>query len=228
MTSLDDYRPMYCQLGYSTKADGSAQLSQGKTTVIAGVFGPVEVKRNREKPDKMDVEVSLLPRVGQSGVDSRAKEATIREIVESSCLIALHPRAGVNLSLHILEQDEGVTSACINAACLALADSGISMNCLFAAVTVAIIKETAESEAKIVLDPCGKTIRKAANSCILVFVFESRNREIIATHVQSGKCSEGKFQECMGMARKASSAFFEFYREVIKKKFSKEFGIAST
>ena len=220
---LEDFRPMYCQLGCSSKADGSAQLTQGQTTVITGTFGPVEIQRNREKSDRLDVEVKLLPRVGQSGVDSRFIECIIKETVESSVRLAVHPRAGLNLSLHILEQDEGVISTSINASCLALADSGISMNFLFTAITVAVLKETPESEWKIVIDPCAKTIRKANESSILVFVFESRNQDIIATHIQAGKCGEAKFQESLGLARKASSSMFEFYRDIIKKKFSKEF-----
>ena len=108
MPTLEDLRPLYCQLGYSTKSDGSAQLSQGRTTVLAGVYGPVEVKRNREKPDRMDVEVTLQPRVGQSCVENRTREAMIRDITEACVKLVLHPRAGVNLSIHVLEQDEGV------------------------------------------------------------------------------------------------------------------------
>ena len=108
MPTLEDLRPLYCQLGYSTKSDGSAQLSQGRTTVLAGVYGPVEVKRNREKPDRMDVEVTLQPRVGQSCVENRTREAMIRDIIEACVKLVLHPRAGVNLSIHVLEQDEGV------------------------------------------------------------------------------------------------------------------------
>ena len=223
MPTLEDLRPLYCQLGYSTKSDGSAQLSQGKTTVLAGVYGPVEVKRNREKPDRMDVEVTLLPRVGQSCVDNRTHEAMIRDITEACVRLVLHPRAGVNLSIHVLEQDEGIIAAAVNASCLALADSGIAMSCLFAAITVAVIKDSNDDQRKIVLDPSLKTLRKSTDSCVIVFVFESRKQEIVATHVQSGKCSEAKFQECLGMARKASLPIFEFYRQVIKKKFSKEF-----
>ena len=224
MPTLEDMRPIYCQLGYTTKSDGSAQLSQGKTTVLAGVFGPVEVKRNRERPDKMDVEVTLLPRTGQSCVDNRAQEVMIHDILEACVRVVLHPRSGVNLSIHVLEQDEGVTAASINASCLALADSGIAMSSLFAAITIAVIKDSESSEeSRIVLDPCSKTLRKAAEKCVLVYVFESRQMNVIATHVQMGKCSEAKFQECLGMARKATSALFDFYREIIKKKFSKEF-----
>ena len=115
---LEDFRPIYCQLGCSTKSDGSAQLTQGKTTVITGAFGPIEIKRNREKPDCLDVEVNLLPRTGQSGVDNRFTETVIKGTVELALKLALHPRAGLNLSLHILEQDEGVISTSVNAACL--------------------------------------------------------------------------------------------------------------
>ena len=107
MPVMEDFRPMYCQLGYSSKADGSAQLSQGKTTVIAGVFGPVEVKRSREHPDRMDIEVTLQPRVGQSGVQSRSQESIIHDIIKSCSRVSLHPRSGLNLSLHVLEQDSG-------------------------------------------------------------------------------------------------------------------------
>lgn len=118
MPALEDFRPLYCQLGTSSKSDGSAQLSQGSTTVLSGVFGPVEVKRNREKSDKMDIEITLLPRTGQSGVEARAKETMIHDIVNTAVKVVLHPRSGVNLSLHILEEDEGILATCVNAACL--------------------------------------------------------------------------------------------------------------
>lgn len=221
---MEDLRPIYCQLGYSTKADGSAQLSQGLSTVLSGVYGPVEVKRNREKPDRMDVEVTLQPRTGQSCVDSRATEAIIHDIIESCVRVVMHPRAGVNLSIHVLEQDAGIIATSINSSCLALADSGIAMSSLFAAINIAVIQETEDSsKTRIVIDPPAKILRKAHQFCAMIFVFESRNQDVIATHIQSGKCSEANFQECLGLARKSSASIFTFYREIIKKKFSKEF-----
>ncbi len=98
------------------------------------------------------------------------------------------------------------------------------MTSLFAAVTIGLIQDNSDSnQSKIVIDPTAKMIRKAAKSSVIVFVFESRNRNVVASHIQSGCCSEAKFQECLGLARKASTAIFDFYREVVKKKFSKEF-----
>ena len=50
-------RPMFCCLGEVTRADGSALLSQGDTTVLCGVYGPAEVKAAREVIDRAVVEV---------------------------------------------------------------------------------------------------------------------------------------------------------------------------
>ena len=43
-------RKLHCQVGLISRADGSAQLSQGGTSVIAGTYGPVEVKPHKELP----------------------------------------------------------------------------------------------------------------------------------------------------------------------------------
>ncbi len=43
----------------------------------------------------------------------------------------------------MLEDDGGLWACLVNSACLALVDSGISMKCLFAAVTVAVTNDDA-------------------------------------------------------------------------------------
>ena len=43
-------RKLHCQVGLITRADGSSQLSQGETTVVAGTYGPVEVRPHKELP----------------------------------------------------------------------------------------------------------------------------------------------------------------------------------
>jgi exosome complex component RRP46 len=43
-------RKFQTEIGLITRADGSAQFSQGGTTVIAGTYGPVEVKPHKELP----------------------------------------------------------------------------------------------------------------------------------------------------------------------------------
>jgi len=45
-------RKLNCQVGLITRSDGSCQLSQGETAVIAGTYGPVEVRPHKEQPGK--------------------------------------------------------------------------------------------------------------------------------------------------------------------------------
>ena len=45
-------RKLNCEVGLITRADGSSQFSQGDTTVIAGSYGPVEVRPHKELPGK--------------------------------------------------------------------------------------------------------------------------------------------------------------------------------
>lgn len=41
-----------CELGLLQRADGSARISHGETCVTCAVYGPVEVKVNKEQCDR--------------------------------------------------------------------------------------------------------------------------------------------------------------------------------
>ena len=65
-------RPLFCQVGALSRCDGSAQLNQGGTTIICGVYGPAEVRPHKEMLEsivnhaKQMVIWFLLPRMGLS------------------------------------------------------------------------------------------------------------------------------------------------------------------
>ena len=96
------------------------------------------------------------------------------------------------------------------------------MKCLFAGVTCAVLTDGKETKSIVAVDPDTVRLRRAfdVEACV-TFVFESRNKDILATHV-TGKCSEEKFQECLSAAKTASDKIFQFYREVVERKFSKD------
>ena len=99
-----------------------------------------------------------------------------------------------------------------------LIDSGFSMKCVFAGLTCAVIKDD-KNKSHIILDADSVTMRKASNiEAQVTFVFESRKKDILASHV-TGKCTEEVFQECLRIAKNASDKIFQFYREVVQKKF---------
>ena len=49
---MAELRPLRCEFGVLERADGSARISQGATSVLAGVYGPAEVKASKERPDR--------------------------------------------------------------------------------------------------------------------------------------------------------------------------------
>ena len=138
-----------------------------------------------------------------------------------------------------------MVATCINAACLALLDASVPLSFLLAAVTVAV---TADGE--LLVDPTLKQARYAAQifrntqikkyrftnpgekyrnfnrqvkkaSAEAMFVFSSREEGAVSS-VVDGKLGHDQLQQALTAARLASKAIFEFYRETIRRKFSKE------
>ena len=148
-------------------------------------------------------------------VQDKAKEAVIRNTCKEAVLASLHPRTSVNVILQEVEDFGGQLACSINAACLALMDASVSMKHLFAGVCCCV-----DSSGSITVDPTKKQISKSEAS--ITFVFDSRNRDVLATHME-GRCSEENFKKCLALSKEAVDSVFTFYRESVKRKFSKEF-----
>ena len=52
ITRMARLRELNCELGVLERADGSARLAQGSTSVLCAVYGPAEVKTSKEQCDK--------------------------------------------------------------------------------------------------------------------------------------------------------------------------------
>ncbi|XP_023322255.1 exosome complex component RRP46 isoform X2 [Eurytemora carolleeae] len=79
-------RPMFCELGAITRADGSCVFSCGDTNVACAVYGPGEVKPNREIIDRSSVEVVYRSKVGTTGVQDKKRELFLERTCQS-CIV---------------------------------------------------------------------------------------------------------------------------------------------
>ena len=216
MDSEDDIhklRPLHCELGNLTRPDGSAVLSQGDTCIISAVYGPGEVRMNKEQLDKATVEVVYKPKSGLPGCVDKLRERIIRSTCETVLIASLHPRSSISITVQELEDSGSYLATCLNSACLALLDSSVSMKCLVGAVHCCI-----SDNGEIILDPTHKG--EAGSSANLTFAFESRDKNVI-TVVANGKFSKDQFEKCLVTCREASSAVFAFFKETVQKKMSK-------
>lgn len=203
-----------CDLGNLSRCDGSAQLNQGDTSILAAVYGPGEVKMNKEIIDRATVEVTYKPKIGLPSCKEKFQERIIRNTCETVILASLHPRTAVDITIQEMQNSGSILACSINAACLALMDAAVSMKYLVAAVTCVV-----DLDGKIMFGPT-KQQEDESIAC-MTFAFDSKEYNVI-TILTSGSYSNEQFQECLAACREASKGVFEFYRNTINRKLSKE------
>ncbi|KAL6432470.1 hypothetical protein ACFW04_006809 [Cataglyphis niger] len=203
-------RPMNCEINLLSKSDGSAVFMQGETTIIAGVNGPMEARSQKMAYDKLSIEVAYTPLKGPAKIDDRLIETYLRETCESAILVSMHPNTMVCINLQEMQDFGGLLACAINASCLALINSGLSMKYTIAAVSCMIEKETG----KIIIDPDSTQLKNAKAE--FTYAFDSINKDIVCCH-SVGRFSQTEFLASMDKCKQVSQFVFDFYREITKK-----------
>lgn len=202
-------RPMKCELNVLSVPDGSSMFIQGDTTVIAGVYGPVEVKLQKMLYDKANVEVTYNAAKGPPSINGRMMEMYIKDSCESAIVTTLHPAASVSINIQELQDSGGILACAINASCLALINASICMKYTVAAVSCMINKDSNE----IILDPDNLLMENARAS--FTYVFDSVKKDVICCHT-SGIFSEKELIATKRSCKNASQYVFDIYREIVK------------
>ncbi|XP_060065392.1 exosome complex component RRP46-like [Ylistrum balloti] len=206
-------RSMVCELGQLSRPDGDVTMFQGDTSITTAIYGPGEVRMNKEIINKATVETVYKPKSGLPGCAEKMFERTLRNTCETFLLAALHPRSSISIVVQEIQDSGSLLSCCVNSCCLALLDASVAMKFLVAAVTCAI-----DSEECIILDPTAKQEKNSL--AILTFVFENKDHSILTVYT-TGSFTVQQFQQCSQTCREASRAVFDFYRTSIEKKLSK-------
>ncbi|NXS07850.1 EXOS5 protein, partial [Neodrepanis coruscans] len=186
----------------------------GDTSVLAGLYGPAEAKLSKELPDRAALEVLLRPKVGLPGVLERSREQQLRQTCEAVVLGVLHPRTAVTLVLQVLSDAGSLLSCCLNAACMGLLDAGLPLSALFCGVTC-----TLDADGSILLDPTTRQEQEAR--AVLSFAIRSGDRKVLMATTK-GSCSVEEMQQCLAAAQRAADTIFQFYRDSLCRRYSKD------
>ncbi len=149
---LDETREMTAKAGVIKKADGSAFFRIGKTWAYAAVYGPRELHpRFMQDPTKglLRFTYAMMPFSGMGervrpGPNRRAKEIGLVSANALRSVVNLedYPNAVVDVVVELPQADAGSRCAGICAASIALADAGISMTDMVAAVAAGVVDDT--------------------------------------------------------------------------------------
>ncbi len=143
---FNELRPIEAKAGVIKKADGSAYFRMGNTVAYAAVYGPRELfPKFMQDPKKgiLRCNYNMLPFSGagdrvRPGPNRRSKEISFVTEKALSAVIDLtdSPNAVVDVYIELSQTDAGSRCCGINAAAIALADAGIPMKDIVAAVAV--------------------------------------------------------------------------------------------
>lgn len=206
-------REFGCEQNLLSKPDGSASFIQGNTNVLAGVYGPAEVKVSKEIYDRATLEVLIQPKVGLPGVRERSREQCVRETCEAALLSSLHPRSSLTLVLQEVHDDGSLLACCLNAACMALMDAGLPMSCLFCGITCVI-----NTDGQIIIDPSLQQEKESRAS--MTFAIDSTDKRVMMSSTK-GSISVQELQEAIALSQRASERIFQFYRDSVHRRYSK-------
>lgn len=144
-------RKMSAKVGIIKNADGSAMFQIGKTTAYAAVYGPRDLHpKFMQDPATgiLRVNYNMMPFSGHGnrvrpGASRRSKEICI--VIKNALLPVLDlkqfPNSVVDVFIELPQTDAGTRCAGICAASMALADAGITMGDMVAAVSMGILND---------------------------------------------------------------------------------------
>ncbi|MBS3142573.1 exosome complex exonuclease Rrp41 [Candidatus Woesearchaeota archaeon] len=143
---VNEPRAMEAKAGVIKNADGSAMFKMGDTIAYAAVYGPRDLyPKFMQNPKKgiLRCNYNMMPFSGSGervrpGQNRRAKEISM--VTEKALLPVLEledfPNAVVDVYVELPQTDAGSRCAGICAAAIALADAGLVMKDMIAAVSV--------------------------------------------------------------------------------------------
>lgn len=216
----DQMRPVRMEVGVLSNADGSALVEYGRTRVIAAVYGPREVHpKHMSLPDRALIRcryhmAPFSTAERKSPAPTRREielSKVIREALEAVVLTELYPRTTIDVFIEVLQSDGGTRTAALTAASLALADAGVPLRDLVAAVAVGKV------DGVLVLD-LDEVEDMYAEADMPVGMAPSLGKIVLLQ--LNGVLSPKEFRYALDMAKRAILELYRMQREVLRRKYA--------
>ncbi|HLD88758.1 MAG TPA: exosome complex exonuclease Rrp41 [Candidatus Nanoarchaeia archaeon] len=223
---LGELRQMEAKVGIIPRADGSAYFRIGKTIAYAAVYGPRDLyPRFLQNPERgiLRCSYNMMPFSGygervRPGGNRRSKEISL--VTEKALLPVLdlseYPNAVVDVFIEFPQTNAGSRCAGITAAAMALADAGIPMNDLVAAVSVGRVDD------KLVVDLDYKEEAYEDGPVADIPVAVTSRTQKITLLQMDGEISKDDLAKCLELAKNALKKVDEVQRKALREKFARE------
>jgi len=217
----DEIRAIEAKAGVIKRADGSAMFKIGNTVAYAAVYGPRNLypkflQNPREGIVRVNYSMMPFSSAGERvrpGPSRRSKEISM--VLEKALLPVLNleefPNAVVDIFISLTQTDAGTRCAGLCAASIALADAGIPMKDMVAAISAGKVDDT------IILD-LNYDEDSYENGCDIPVAMVQRTGEISLLQMD-GDISKEELLKAVELAKKGISKIFEMQKKALKEKY---------
>jgi exosome complex component RRP41 len=223
---FEQLRPISAKVGIIPRADGSAMFQSGKTTAFAAVYGPRELHpKFMQQPGTgiLRCHYNMMPFSGHGervrpGSSRRSKEISM--VMQNALLPVLNlkefPNAVIDVFVELPQTDAGTRCAGITAAAMALADAGLEMTDLVAAVACGRVDD------KIVADLNYDEEAYEDGPVADIPVAMLPNSGQVTLLQMDGEISRPQLRKALELARKKCAEIYEVQKAALKAKYHKE------
>jgi len=219
---FDEMRKIEAEVGVVKNAVGSARFKIGNTEAIAAVYGPKDVNRFLQDAEKgiLRCTYNMMAFSGSErvrpGPSRRSKEISM--VTEKALIPVLDlksfPSTVIDVSIEMTQADAGTRCAGINAASMALADAGIPMKDLVAAIAIGRI------EKKIVVDVNKEEEDYEGGMADIPMAFAPRMNKVTLLQLD-GEATREQLKEALEVGKKACEKLKDIQIKAIKEKYKK-------
>ena len=217
----DELRPIKLEVGVLGNADGSAYIEQGRTKILAAVYGPRELHpKHLSLPDRslLRCRYHMAPFSVETRKDPRPSRREIelskvsREALEPALFLERFPRTGIDVFIEVLQADGGTRCAGISAASVALADAGLPMKDLVAACSVGKV------DGYIVLDLMD--VEDKSGQADMPVAFMPSHNAITLLQL-NGQLTFEEFKKALELALNGCRRIYEVERDCLRRRYAK-------
>ncbi|MEM1581988.1 MAG: exosome complex exonuclease Rrp41 [Candidatus Bathyarchaeia archaeon] len=215
----NDLRPIKMEVGILSNADGSAYIEQGKSKILAAVYGPREVHpRHLALPDRallrcryhmapFSVEERKTPAPSRREIEL---SKVIREALEPAIFLEKFPRTAIDIFIEVLQADGGTRCAGTTVAALALADAGIPMRDLVVACAVGKVNGV------LVLDLNDLEDKEGEADLPIAYM---PNLGVVSLLQMDGILTIDEFKQALDLAIEGCKQIYKLQKEALKAKY---------
>lgn len=219
---FEETRKIHAEVGVIKRADGSAMFQIGDTQAYAAVYGPRNLyPKFMQDPSKgiLRCRYNMMPFSGagdrvRPGTSRRSKEISM--VTEKALLPAVNldafPNSVVDVFIELPQTDAGTRCAGICAASMALADAGVPMRDLIAAIAVGKVDD------KLVVDLNYDEESYDAEVADIPVAMLPRSEQIVLLQMD-GKIRKEELIQVLGMAKNALKKIVEIQKTALKSRF---------